>query len=65
MQSGFGPPSLGGCEGKGVFMTDVTNASRTSLMDIESRTWHAATCDKFGIPLACLAEIRSNAEIYG
>lgn len=48
-----------------MYLTDVSNASRTSLMDLRTRTWHAPTCAKFGIPLQCLPQIRSNAEIYG
>lgn len=54
----------GGVKG-GVYVTDVSNASRTSLMDLQTRTWHAPTCAKFGIPLQCLPQIRSNAEVYG
>ncbi len=57
--------TTGGCGGNGVYITDATNASRTSLMDIRTRTWHQPTCEKFGIPLTCLPEIQSNAQVYG
>ena len=49
----------------GVFVTDVTNASRTGLMDLQSLSWHAPTLRYFDIPIRALAEIRSNAEVYG
>ena len=49
----------------GVFVTDVTNASRTGLMDLHSLSWHAPTLRYFDIPISALAEIRSNAEVYG
>ncbi|KEG08319.1 glycerol kinase [Trypanosoma grayi] len=46
------------------FLTDVTNASRTFLMDIHTRTWSAELCRKMGIPKECLPEIRSNSEFF-
>lgn len=46
-------------------MTDVTNASRTNLMDIRSRSWHQPTMEMFGVTLDMLPVIRSNAEVYG
>ena len=48
-----------------VFVTDVTNASRTMLMDLRSLRWHEDNCREFGIPLAMLPEIRSSSEVYG
>ena len=57
--------SLTGGAGKGVHVTDVSNASRTMLMDLRARQWHAPTCDTLGVPLKCLPQIRSNAEVYG
>ncbi|ESS71147.1 glycerol kinase [Trypanosoma cruzi Dm28c] len=47
-----------------VFVTDVTNASRTFLMDIRTCKWSPELCDKLGIPMACLPEIRSNSELF-
>jgi glycerol kinase len=49
----------------GRHLTDVTNASRTMLMDLASLDWSADLLDAFEIPRAMLPEIRSSAEIYG
>ncbi|CAK9823133.1 Glycerol kinase [Anthophora retusa] len=46
-------------------ITDVSNASRTMLMNIESLKWDPLLCRFFGIPQHILPEIRSSAEIYG
>ncbi|KAH9601898.1 Carbohydrate kinase [Trypanosoma melophagium] len=46
------------------FLTDVTNASRTFLMDIRTRAWSPELCEKLGIPMKSLAEIRSNSEFF-
>ncbi|MFF5989974.1 glycerol kinase GlpK [Prauserella flavalba] len=54
----------GGPEG-GVHLTDVTNASRTMLMDLHSLSWDPAIAGDLGIPLAMLPEIRSSSEVYG
>jgi glycerol kinase len=54
----------GGTDG-GVHATDVTNASRTMLMDLESLDWHAPSLELMGIPRAILPEIRSSSEPYG
>ncbi len=40
-----------------VFATDVTNASRTMLCDIRSRTWDPELCDLLGVPIDALPEI--------
>ena len=53
----------GGVNG-GVHLTDVTNASRTMLMDLETLSWDTELLGIFGIPLEVLPEIRSSAEIY-
>lgn len=45
-------------------MTDVTNASRTGLMDLQSLSWHAPTLRYFDVPPGALPAIRSNAEVY-
>lgn len=47
------------------FVTDVTNASRTGLMCLRTRTWHAGTCAKLGIEVEWLPRIVSSAETYG
>ncbi|WP_024286825.1 glycerol kinase GlpK [Cellulomonas sp. KRMCY2] len=49
----------------GVHATDVTNASRTMLMNIDSLTWDAEIAAEMGVPLSLLPEIRSSCEIYG
>ena len=54
----------GGSRG-GVHATDVTNASRTMLMDLESLDWHEPSLELMGIPRAMLPEIRSSSEVYG
>jgi glycerol kinase len=41
----------------GLHVTDVTNASRTMLMDLESLTWDEDLCDTIGVPMAMLPEI--------
>lgn len=45
--------------------TDVTNASRTLLMDIHSCSWDEELCGFFGISLDCLPEIRSSSDDFG
>ncbi|WP_410535157.1 glycerol kinase GlpK [Streptomyces sp. KL2] len=54
----------GGTEG-GVHVTDVTNASRTMLMNLETLQWDSSILEAMGIPEAMLPEIRSSAEVYG
>jgi glycerol kinase len=49
----------------GVHATDVTNASRTMLMDLQTLDWHAPSLELMGIPRAILPEIRSSSEVYG
>jgi glycerol kinase len=45
-------------------LTDVTNASRTLLMDLRKGKWDKDLLDLFGIPPQTLPEIRSSSEIY-
>ena len=49
----------------GLHVTDVTNASRTQLMDLGSLDWDKGMLDTFDIPRACLPQIRSSSEVYG
>jgi glycerol kinase len=49
----------------GVHATDVTNASRTLLMDLATLAWDDDLLAAFGIPRALLPEIRSSSEVYG
>ncbi|XP_043491124.1 glycerol kinase-like [Polistes fuscatus] len=46
-------------------MTDVSNASRTMLMNIETLKWDPLLCRFFGIPQHILPQIKSSAEVYG
>eukprot|EP00474_Spongospora_subterranea_P002393 CRZ02851.1 hypothetical protein [Spongospora subterranea] len=57
--------NLTGGPTKGVHITDVTNASRTMLMDIRTLRWSSETCSQMGIPESCLPNIVSNSEIVG
>jgi glycerol kinase len=54
----------GGVDG-GVHVTDVTNASRTMLMNVDSLTWNEEIAAEMGVPLSMLPEIRSSSEVYG
>ncbi len=54
----------GGSEG-GLHITDVTNASRTQLMNLQSLDWDREILALFDIPRACLPEIRSSSQVYG
>ncbi|TDC82223.1 glycerol kinase [Micromonospora sp. KC606] len=49
----------------GRHVTDVTNASRTMLMDLETLDWDPELLDVMRVPAAMLPEIRSSAEVYG
>ena len=46
-------------------VTDVSNASRTLLMDLEGLAWDPELLDLFGVPRAVLPEIRASSEVYG
>ncbi|MGK4903348.1 glycerol kinase GlpK [Streptomyces sp. PHES57] len=54
----------GGTDG-GRHVTDVTNASRTMLMNLESLEWDQSVLDAMRVPAAVLPEIRSSSEVYG
>ncbi|MDZ5077817.1 glycerol kinase GlpK [Nesterenkonia sp. HG001] len=49
----------------GTHITDVTNASRTLLMNIDTLDWNEEICADMGIPMSMLPEIRSSSEVYG
>ncbi|XP_050529487.1 glycerol kinase isoform X2 [Daktulosphaira vitifoliae] len=58
--------SLTGGVNSGVHITDVTNASRTMLMNIHSLNWDENLIEYFSIPNGVLLpEIRSCSEVYG
>ncbi|HEY1526743.1 MAG TPA: glycerol kinase GlpK [Candidatus Angelobacter sp.] len=50
---------------KGIHATDVTNASRTQLMNLKTLQWDEELLRAFSIPRQILPEIRSSSEIYG
>lgn len=54
----------GGGQGPGMHVTDVTNASRTLLMDLRMLQWDEQICADMGIPTSMLPEIRSSSEVY-
>ncbi|MFC4242477.1 glycerol kinase GlpK [Gryllotalpicola reticulitermitis] len=54
----------GGTDG-GVHVTDVTNASRTLFMDLETLDWRDDILEVFGVPRSMLPEIKSSSEVYG
>ncbi len=45
-------------------VTDVTNASRTMIYDINSLQWDQDLLDLFGIPNSMLPEVKSSSEVY-
>eukprot|EP01034_Spumella_vulgaris_P024782 gene24782-31158_t len=54
----------GGIKG-GIHITDVTNASRTQLMNLETQTWDDEILQKLNIPKAMLPEIKPSSMKYG
>ena len=56
--------ATGGPDG-GVHVTDVTNASRTMLMNLRTLDWDPQICEVMGVPAAVLPQIRSSSEVYG
>jgi glycerol kinase len=54
----------GGVDG-GTHLTDVTNASRTMLMDLRTLDWDDELCDAFEVPRAMLPQVRPSAAVHG
>ncbi len=54
----------GGTNG-GLHLTDVTNASRTQLMNLHTLDWDDSLLSDFTVPRAMLPQIRSSSEVYG
>ena len=54
----------GGVNG-GVHATDVTNASRTLFMDLESTSWDDSILADFGVPKSMLPEIKASSGEFG
>ena len=57
--------NLTGGPAGGVHVTDVTNASRTQLFNLQTLDWDPQLLAAFEIPRAMLPEVRSSSEIYG
>jgi glycerol kinase len=51
--------------GKAIHVTDVSNASRTQLMNINTLKWDDELLALWNIPLAIMPFIKSTSEIYG
>jgi glycerol kinase len=49
----------------GRHVTDVTNASRSMLLNLASLAWDETLLDAIGVPRAMLPEVRSSSEVYG
>ncbi len=49
----------------GLHLTDVTNASRTLLMDLDTLGWDESIADEMGVPSSMLPQICSSSEVYG
>lgn len=49
----------------GIYATDVTTASRTSLMNLDTGQWDPDLCRLFGVPIEALAEIRPTVGSFG
>jgi glycerol kinase len=54
----------GGVDG-GVHATDVTNASRTMLMDLDTLAWDVDIAAEMGVPLGMLPQIESSSGVFG
>ncbi|HWI30022.1 MAG TPA: glycerol kinase GlpK [Microbacterium sp.] len=67
----FGTPdtwvvwNLTGGRRGGIHVTDVTNASRTLLMDLRTLDWSDDLLTAWGIPRAMMPQIRSSSEVFG
>ncbi|GGF43257.1 glycerol kinase [Mameliella alba] len=51
--------------GGAVHVTDATNAARTMLYDIRKGSWSQTICDRLGIPMSMLPEVRDSAADFG
>jgi glycerol kinase len=54
----------GGTDG-GQHITDVTNASRTMMMDLSTLAWDEEIASTIGVPTSMLPEIHASSEVYG
>ena len=49
----------------GLHMTDVTNASRTMLLDLRALSWDHEIAESIGVPSSMLPEVHPSSEVYG
>ena len=56
---------LTGGPGSGIHVTDVTNASRTQLVNLRTLAWDQEMLKIYGIPEKMLPKIASSSEVYG
>jgi glycerol kinase len=63
--SGSGGPGRGVRSLEGVHVTDVSNASRTMLMDLRTLDWDDGMLAVMGVPRPILPAIRASSEVYG
>jgi glycerol kinase len=54
----------GGTDG-GAYVTDVSNASRTMLMNLETLDWDDELLEAFGVPRSMLPTIQPSSVVYG
>lgn len=57
--------NLTGGKNGGLHITDGSNASRTLLMNLETRQWDASLLDLMGVPVSILPEIRPSSQVFG
>ncbi len=57
--------NMTGVAAGGLHITDVTNASRTQMMNIETLGWEADLLSLFDVPGACLPQIKPSSGIHG
>jgi glycerol kinase len=57
--------NLTGGPNGGAHVTDVSNASRTMLMNLDSLSWSKSIADAMTIPMSMLPEIRPSSDVYG
>jgi len=57
--------NLTGGPNGGVHVTDVSNASRTMLMNLETLDWDPEILKIMGVPRAMLPEVKASSEVYG
>ena len=57
--------NLTGGPKRGAHVTDVSNASRTQLLNLKTLDWDSDLLAEFEIPRAMLPQVRSSSEVYG